>query len=167
MPRPDDRMAKILMLKPEKCISCRTCELACSFKHEREFRPSASRVNVLSFEKEGISVPMMCQQCDVAVCVKVCATGALARNLETGALEVDDNKCIRCKMCIQACPFGNTTYDSVSNRILKCDLCAGDPQCVRFCPGGALTYEEASSGTMAKKRAFAAKFKDAMQEVSK
>ncbi|MDK2881293.1 MAG: hypothetical protein PWQ99_1068, partial [Clostridia bacterium] len=165
--RPDLRMAKVLMLNPEKCISCRTCELACSFKHDREFRPSAARVNVVQFEKEGISVPMMCLQCDTAACERVCPTGALKRNKATGALEVDDNKCIRCKMCIQACPFGNASYDSVKNRVLRCDLCGGDPQCARFCPGGAITYVEATAGALAKKRAYAAKFKEVLQEVSK
>ncbi len=160
-------MAKVLMLDPEKCISCRTCELACSFKHDKEFRPSAARVNVVQFEREGISVPLMCLQCDTAACEMVCPTGALKRNDVTGALELDDEKCIRCKMCIQACPFGNIAYDSAKNRILRCDLCGGDPQCAKFCPGGAITYVEASTGTLTKKRAYAAKFKEALQEVTK
>lgn len=160
-------MAKVLMLNPEKCISCRTCELACSFKHDREFRPSAARVNVLQFEQEGISVPLMCLQCDTAACEKVCPSGALKRNEATGALVVDDGKCIRCKMCVQACPFGNIAYDPAKSRILRCDLCDGEPQCAKFCPSEAITYVEASSGTLAKKRAYAAIFKEALQEVTK
>ncbi len=155
------------MLNPEKCISCRTCELACSFKHDREFRPTAARVNVIQFEKEGISVPLMCLQCDNAACEKVCPSGALKRNEDTGALVVDDAKCIRCKMCVQACPFGNIAYDSAKNCILRCDLCDGDPQCAKFCPFGAITYVEASTGALAKKRAYAAKFKEVLQEVTK
>ncbi|HHW39687.1 MAG TPA: 4Fe-4S dicluster domain-containing protein [Syntrophomonadaceae bacterium] len=156
-------MAKVLMIDPGKCISCRTCELACVFKHDREFRPSAARVNVVQFEKEGISVPLMCLQCETAACLKVCPTGALKKNAATGALEVDDDRCIRCKMCINACPFGNATFDAVKNRVLRCDLCGGDPQCAKFCPGGAITYVEATSGTLAKKRAYAAKFKEALE----
>jgi carbon-monoxide dehydrogenase iron sulfur subunit len=155
------------MLYPEKCISCRTCELACSFFHDLEFRPSASRVNVLQFEKEGISVPLMCLQCDQAACVKVCPTGALSRNSITMAVDWDSNRCIRCKMCIHACPFGNATYDPIKSRILRCDLCDGDPQCARFCPSGAITYVESNSGVLAKKRAYATKFKEAMAEVTK
>ena len=80
-----------------------------------------------SLNREGISVPLMCLQCDTAACEKVCPTGALKRNESTGALVVDDAKCIRCKMCVQACPFGNIAYDPAKNRILRCDLCDGDP----------------------------------------
>jgi carbon-monoxide dehydrogenase iron sulfur subunit len=159
-------MAKVLMLNPEKCISCRTCELACSFKHDHEFRPSVARVNVVQFDREGISVPLMCLQCDPAACEMVCPTGALQRNEETGALAVDDDKCIRCKMCVQACSFGNITYDAAKNRVIRCDLCGGDPICAQFCPSGAIVFQEATTGTMAKKRAYAAKFKDALQEVT-
>lgn len=160
-------MAKVLMLNPEKCISCRTCEIACSFEHEREFRPSVARVNVLQFEKEGISVPMMCLQCETAACQMVCPTGALQRNAETGALEINDSKCIRCRMCVNACPFGNASYDAGKNRVVRCDLCGGDPECAKFCPSGAITYVDVTAGALAKKRAYAAKFKEALQEVSK
>ncbi|MDH7577128.1 MAG: 4Fe-4S dicluster domain-containing protein [Bacillota bacterium] len=158
-------MAKVLMLDPEKCTACRMCELACSFFHEKEFRPSVSRINVLTWESDGISVPMMCLQCDAAACLKVCPSGALSCSKETGALIVDNEKCIRCKMCLSACPFGNTTYDAATNKILKCDLCGGDPQCVKFCPSGAVTYVEAMKGTLLKKKTYAEKFKELLREV--
>ena len=35
-------MAKVLMIHPDKCTGCRNCELACSFEHERRFRPGCS-----------------------------------------------------------------------------------------------------------------------------
>ena len=73
--------------------------------------------------------PLMCLQCDTAACEKVCPSGALKRNEATGALVVDDAKCIRCKMCVQACPFGNIAYDPAKSRILRCDLCDGE-RCV-------------------------------------
>lgn len=158
-------MAKILTLAPEKCTGCRTCELACSFQHEQEFRPSSSRVSVFTWESVGISVPMMCLQCDSAACMKVCPVGAISKS-ETGAMVINQSRCIQCKMCITACPFGNTTYDQVSCKIMKCDLCDGDPACARFCPSGAITYQEPVDATMSKKKAYASKFKQLFQEVT-
>lgn len=153
-------MEKILLISPEKCTGCRTCELACSFHHEREFNPARARVAVLTWERAGFSIPMMCLQCDNAACVKVCPANAISRSEETGAMIVDDEKCIRCKLCVQACPFGNTAYDAMKRGILKCDMCGGEPQCAKFCPSGAIVYSENSAGNLARRKATAEKFKD-------
>ncbi len=113
-------MAKVLMIHPDKCTGCRNCELACSFEHERRFRPGASRVQAFTWEREGISVPMMCQQCDDAACVTVCPTGAMHHSTTTQALiDWDADKCIRCRMCVIACPFGNARYDATDEQHLQ------------------------------------------------
>ena len=153
-------MAKILILSPEKCTNCRTCELACSFRHEQEFNPTRSRVSVLSYEKAGISVPIMCLQCDNAACVKVCPVGAITRNEETGAMVINQIRCISCKMCINACPFGSTGYDDVNRSIIKCDLCDGNPECAKNCPSGAIVFRESNTANLNKKKAIASKFKE-------
>ncbi len=70
-------MSKILMVYPNKCTGCRNCELACAFQHEGAFRPGATRVHTFTWEREGFSVPLMCQQCDDAACVAMCPVGAL------------------------------------------------------------------------------------------
>jgi anaerobic carbon-monoxide dehydrogenase iron sulfur subunit len=158
-------MAKLLMIHADKCTGCRNCELACSFIKESDFRPRASRVHVFAWEREGFSAPMMCQHCDNAPCIAVCTTGAMHRNAATGLVEWDAARCIRCKMCVQACPFGNAVYDSFSGDILKCDQCDLDPECVKFCPSGALEYTTDTISTRSRKKAFTAKFKDAFQEV--
>jgi Fe-S-cluster-containing hydrogenase component 2 len=88
------------------------------------------------------------------------------RSSGTILVEYDQNKCIRCRMCVQACPFGNATYDSVTNKILKCDTCAGAPECAAVCPDGALEWVDESISTRSRKKSFAKKFKDAFQEVS-
>ena len=53
-------MSKMLMIYPNKCTGCRNCELACSFEKEESFRPGASRIRTLTWEREGFSVPLMC-----------------------------------------------------------------------------------------------------------
>ena len=72
-------MTKVLMIHPDKCTGCHNCSLACAYGHEGQFRPAGTRVHVYTWEREGFSVPMMCQQCDEASCMKVCPTGALHR----------------------------------------------------------------------------------------
>jgi anaerobic carbon-monoxide dehydrogenase iron sulfur subunit len=159
-------MTKVLMVHPDKCTGCQNCALACSFVHENAFRPPAARVHVYTWEREGMSVPMLCQQCDEASCVKVCPTGAMHRDQGASVVDYDRAKCIGCRMCVQACPFGNATYDNVTASIIKCDNCGGDPECVQFCPNQALEYQDDSVSTRSRKKAFALKFKAAFQEVN-
>ncbi len=78
---------------------------------------------------------------------------------------VDHSRCIRCKMCTNACPFGNTTFDVELDRILKCDLCGGDPQCAKYCPSGAINYVPDTAANAAKKRLAAGKFRELFREV--
>jgi len=156
-------MPKVLMIHPDKCTGCQNCELACGFSHENQFRPTATRVHVYSWEREGFSVPMMCQQCDSASCVKVCPTGAMHRAKGSTLVEYSREKCIGCRMCTIACPFGNAVYDSVTESILKCDTCGGDPACVQFCPSQALEFVDDNISTRTRKMAFAGKFKSAFE----
>jgi Fe-S-cluster-containing hydrogenase component 2 len=69
-------------------------------------------------------------------------------------------------MCVQACPFGNALYDSISDSIIKCDTCSGDPACAAACPTQAIVYIDEEISTRSRKKAFAQKFKDAFQEVA-
>jgi Fe-S-cluster-containing hydrogenase component 2 len=71
-------MAKQLMLKPEKCTGCRTCEVICSFNRAKNFNPRNAAVSVMIYDEAAISVPVMCLQCEEACCVSVCPVGACA-----------------------------------------------------------------------------------------
>ncbi len=48
-----------------------------------------------------------------------------------------------CKVCTIACPFGTVNYNQSSGKVIKCDLCGGDPACARACPTQAITYIDA------------------------
>ena len=82
-------MAKMLMISADKCTGCHNCELACSMHHEGDFRPDATRVHVYTWEREGFSVPMMCQHCRDAPCITVCTPHALTRDPATGWVDLD------------------------------------------------------------------------------
>jgi len=159
-------MAKVLMIHPDKCTGCRNCELACSFEQEGSFRPGATRVHTFTWEREGFSVPLMCQQCDDAACVNICPTGAMHHSGNgSNLVELDRSACIGCKMCVIACPFGSVRYDSVTKSISKCDTCGGAPECVEMCPNGALEFVDDAEQTRSRKRAIAEKLKTVFEEV--
>ena len=157
-------MAKVLMVHPDKCTGCRNCELACAFSHDGgNFRLRTTRIHVYTWEREGFSVPLMCQQCETAACISVCPTGALYRGADN-VVQWDANKCILCRMCTLACPFGCAVYDAETSAIQKCDMCSGDPACVKACPADALEFADDTIATYSRKKAYAAKLKDAFQE---
>lgn len=137
-------MLKTLIVDAQKCSGCRACETYCSLKHEGVCAPSKGRIHIVKWEQEGLFVPINCMRCQEPACEMVCPKRATFRNYETGAMEVNADRCIGCLSCVFACPFGATFVDQDNGRVLKCDLCDGDPTCVKVCPTGALTYEEMS-----------------------
>jgi Fe-S-cluster-containing hydrogenase component 2 len=74
---------------------------------------------------------------------------------KTGAIVVDEEKCVGCGLCVQSCPYGAITVDPITKRALKCDLCNGDPECVKHCPGGALSYLDVDKAVKVKRAIYA------------
>ncbi len=116
-------------------------------------------MNVFTFEDDtnSLSVPITCMQCEDAACMDVCPAKALYRD-ENSTVLVNTTKCIGCKLCTNACPFGNIEYNYSAKRILKCDLCDGNPDCAKYCPTAAIVFESATEANMNKKRVIAEKF---------
>lgn len=141
---------KTLIIDARKCTGCRSCESYCALKHEGVCNPAKGRVHVVKWEQEGIYVPINCMRCEEPACELACPKQATFRNYETGAMEVDATRCIGCHSCVFACPFGATFVDSLNGRVLKCDLCDGDPTCAKVCPTGAITCEEITKETYLK-----------------
>ncbi len=133
-------MQKSLNINPGKCTGCLQCEIACSYEHTGTFNPSRSYIKVFTFHYEGRFAPYTCTQCDEAWCMRACPVGAISVDISTGAKIVSDDKCVGCKVCTIACPFGTINYSQVTGKVVKCDLCGGDPQCAAACPTDAITY---------------------------
>jgi Fe-S-cluster-containing hydrogenase component 2 len=138
-----DTTYKRLKVKPQSCIGCLNCEKACAYRHHGVFDQAYSRINVhLGETEEGPHVPVVCLHCAEAACAKVCPTGANFIDAGRGVVDHDSAKCIRCNLCVTACPFGNMLYvPKTQNEVHKCDLCSGEPFCAVFCPTDALTWE--------------------------
>lgn len=123
------------------CVGCRTCELACSFWHERKFNPQKSRIRIVRGES-AISHPVVCAQCPDPPCVAACPVGAIVQDTKTGTIIIKEDLCTGCGACIEKCPFDAIFLHPDRHVAIKCDLCGGNPQCVRFCPQGVLHYTE-------------------------
>lgn len=127
------------------CTGCRTCQLSCVLTHEGLINPQLARnfVNIDYQDAHRTNV-LYCQQCEDPQCLKACPTGALHVDPDTGARVIDQEVCIGCQTCLNACIYaqgGQGTsrikFNPQTNTCFKCDLCSGDPQCVKRCPLGA------------------------------
>jgi Fe-S-cluster-containing hydrogenase component 2 len=150
-------MLKSLNIDPEKCTGCLQCEMACSLVNEGLFNTAKSRIKVFNFHDEGRFVPYTCTQCDEAWCMHACPVDAIKMDKATGATVVNEATCVGCKVCTIACPFGTVNYNSATGKVIKCDLCGGDPECAKACPTAAITYVDADWTGLDKMRQWAAK----------
>ena len=150
-------MIEHIQVIPDKCRACRRCEVACiaahhgmTFKEAMKHRDVlVSRVQVV--KAEGFKTTVRCHQCNPAPCCNICPTGALHVDLETGARVIDQDVCIGCQSCLNACIYAQggqgvsrIKYNPETNTCFKCDLCGGEePACVKGCPNRALVWVEA------------------------
>lgn len=146
-----------------KCTGCRACELACFAAHNNKTNGVGTTVGTVTVpvtprlylvQGADICLPVQCKHCEDAPCLAACAKRAIRR--VEGQVIIDEARCIGCKDCILACPFGAITIlpvwekgkpvlqpgsDLPRKTASKCDLCCGSeagPACVRACPNGAL-----------------------------
>ncbi len=141
---------KVLVYDPALCTGCMRCMTTCSTYNHVATSLVGARINITRHEGHALTrideeddlifQAMTCRQCDKPYCMYFCPVRAIKRDKKTGAMVINYDKCIGCRMCITMCPFGAALYDSARNRVIKCQLCDGDPQCVKLCPSGALQY---------------------------
>jgi Fe-S-cluster-containing dehydrogenase component len=131
---------KVLVFDSGKCTGCERCVLACNYVKTGLFGTRNSRILVFSWRDTGDFIVTGCYQCDPAPCMEVCGVDAIYRDSKTNAVMIDYRKCINCKACIYACPYGAVRLGG-DGKVIKCDLCAGDPACVKACNYGALRFE--------------------------
>jgi len=141
-----------MVIDLHRCVGCYSCAITCRQEH---FLPSNIYFNRVLITEEGkypavhkVILPVQCNQCQEAVCIEVCPTGASTMR-EDGIVQIDSNKCTGCEYCVVACPYqmrtlysddkteffakqGLTPYEVLGrklhpyqkNTVLKCDFCA-------------------------------------------
>lgn len=159
------------LVKARHCVNCQACVRACR-RHNGTPAGMPARRKVTVYRKddtEDVYLSTSCMHCVEPACATVCPAGAIAKGAG-GVVAVQPDRCIGCKYCYQACPFGVPVYNEVS--MDKCDCCQGngvalgdDPWCVRACKFDALhfgpldellaTYEGAQRVEASTKPAFA------------
>lgn len=144
-------MGKAIMVNIEKCLACKSCEIACAVAHSKSRvleeaiaeRPTPQKRVTIEAAGE-LSVPLQCRHCEDAPCITVCPTVAIHRHEADGPVLIEQDRCIGCKFCLMVCPFGVIDVSTDGKVAVKCDLCiertkAGqEPACVEACPTGAL-----------------------------
>ena len=123
-----------MVVSTSRCIGCRTCAVSCKMEHNLPV--GTFRMKVLNgagtiaydtyegvFPATSLSwLPSACQHCDNPPCLSVCPTGA-TKQREDGIVYVDQDECIGCGACQQACPYDARSLDEETNHMEKCTLC--------------------------------------------
>jgi carbon-monoxide dehydrogenase iron sulfur subunit len=137
-----------LTVDSQSCTGCGDCSRAC-LDQLRE-RPSPvrnghSRIRV--FGEGPLFWISVCRECAEAPCADACISGALQLGHAGGYVELDQEVCIGCGMCVMVCPFGAIWLDTGRSRSFKCDLCPthSNLPCVTACQPGALRLEGAGA----------------------
>jgi Fe-S-cluster-containing dehydrogenase component len=138
---------KTMFMDPSRCIGCRACEAAC---RECDSHKGESMIMV-DYVDRGFSVatqPTLCMHCEepLAPCAQVCPVMAILITPEGVVQQAEPSRCIACRNCVYACPFGVPKMDVEARLMKKCNLCYDrtsqglKPWCAQACPTGAIWY---------------------------
>lgn len=162
-----------LLFDATLCVGCKACVAAC--KQANNLPPefstsdqlwdtpldaSAYTFNVIKVYRNGTVenkdaeangyafMKTSCMHCADPSCVSACPVSAMTKDPVTGVVAYDADRCVGCRYCVVACPFGipKFQYDSPTGKIGKCELCrhrTADGHyaaCAEVCPTGATLY---------------------------
>ena len=174
-PRPPEALG--LLYDATLCVGCKACVAACKTANNNpaEFSTldhlwdtpldtSGYTFNLIKMYRNGTMdakdqetngfafMKTSCMHCGDPSCVSACPVSAMTKDPVTGVVGYNPDKCIGCRYCVAACPFGipKYQYDSPTGRIGKCELCRHRHKdghysaCAEVCPTGATLFGKTS-----------------------
>ncbi|MEK6766768.1 MAG: sulfate reduction electron transfer complex DsrMKJOP subunit DsrO [Planctomycetota bacterium] len=142
------RLAMVIDLR--KCYGCHSCSIACKSEFNVPLGVWRSWVKTIDKGKypkvKRSFLPRLCNHCENPPCVSVCPTQASHRDDEKGLVDIHEERCIGCKMCIVACPYDARFSHPTKKVANKCDFCIHRvekgvvPSCVNTCPSNARIF---------------------------
>ncbi|MEP9386430.1 4Fe-4S dicluster domain-containing protein [Mesorhizobium sp. KR9-304] len=157
-----------LVIDLDTCVGCQACVTSCKEWNTgghmaplTDIDPYGGRPDGVWFNRvhsyehvteaggRTVHFPRSCLHCEEPACVTVCPTGASYKRTSDGIVLVDEDKCIGCKLCSWACPYGAREFDTDVGVMKKCTLCVDRiyndniapedrvPACVAACPTSA------------------------------
>jgi Fe-S-cluster-containing dehydrogenase component len=108
-----------MVIDARRCVGCKSCVIAC--KAENKTPPGVSYTIVLdnAFGESPDDKPLFmtkpCFHCEKPPCVDVCPVGATFKRDRDGIVVVDYDRCIGCRYCMTACPYGARFFDFDDN----------------------------------------------------
>lgn len=139
------------------CTGCKACQISCIDKHDLphgvlwrrvvEYSGGSWRVDATTATPSVFTyyASISCNHCEHPICMQVCPTTAMSRR-DDGTVYVDDTKCVGCRYCEWACPYGAPQFNANTGHMTKCDMCydyrsdGQPPACVAGCPSRALDF---------------------------
>ncbi len=134
-----------------RCIDCRACLVACNVENQVGMKYTRIWVRDLGVKGdyphlERTFVPYNCMHCGNPPCTQVCVSGATYKDADTGLVLVDQEACIGCGYCVDACPYSARYLDRERGVVDKCTGCIQrlqvnqQPACVATCVGQARMF---------------------------
>ena len=146
---PDDGKKFGWFIDTRRCFGCHGCEVSCKAENDV---PLGNFIRQTFYKDVGefpqvarMFLPMACQHCEDAPCIKACPCGALGK-AEGGSVIIDYETCCGHGTCAEVCPYGAIYIDPVANQAVKCHNCYHraehdmEPACVPTCPSEALHF---------------------------
>lgn len=114
MAKPAEERHWIMVIDQRKCVGCHACTIGCVAENHLPpgvvYRPVVTEESGAFPNVQLRFTPRPCMQCDRPPCVPVCPVNATWKRPD-GVVIVDYDRCIGCRYCLTACPYGARTSD--------------------------------------------------------
>jgi protein NrfC len=116
-----------MVMHQDRCIDCERCVEACAATNDVPAHGYRTRIlqhdvaDAVGQKREFI--PVLCNQCNIPQCTRVCPTKATYKDKQNGIVMMDTSKCIGCLTCQEGCPYNARYFNEEKKAVDKCNFC--------------------------------------------